>query len=308
MKVLVTGAAGASGSYFCDYLRVEHPRVEVQRLDCNLLKPHEVWYELGHKKPDRIFHFAAKADIARSFTRPLEFFHNNIIGTGNLLQGVMETVPQARVLLVSSCEVYGPPQPEYLRDGRICEDHPLAPISPYAASKAAQEMIASAYVARGMHIVTSRMFNCINPRKPNLFSTQWARQVAMIEYQQAKELRHGNLDSARTLLDIRDVVRGYWMLLEHGLPGLVYNIGAEKETTLREVLEILRNLTGVPIPAVEDPALLRPTDIKTQVADSSLFLAATQWRPKYTLEQSIGWLLEEQRKYVGRSLEKLAKG
>lgn len=299
MRVLITGMRGAAGSYLADYLYENEPDVGCRGLSIesdpvNLLHYSRLEVLIALYRPDRIFHFASMANIRESFSDSKTFLENNIIGTANLFEVCRTYVPEARILMVSSCEVYGPPQ-----TSQMPENHPFNPMSPYAVSKAAQDQMARMYAkVYGMHIVTSRLFNCVNPRRADLFTTSFARQIAEIEAGKRTELVHGDLDSARTLYDVRDVVRGYWDLLEHGEPGEAYNIGASDEVSVNDILNRLIQRATVNIPTRQDPSLLRPVDIRTQIADQSKFLKCTGWEPQYTLNESLDWLLEEARKNV----------
>ena len=296
MKVLITGIAGATGHYLAEYIRAEHPAVAVfgkPRSEMNLRDRRGVEAELAAIQPDRIFHLASTAILPQSFQRPTAFYENNIIGTSNLFEAARLQCPQARILMVSSCEVYGDPFVIPVR-----EDHPFQPLSPYAISKAAQEHMAQMYYrVYELQIVTSRLFNVINPRRADLFSSSFAHQIAAIEAGKLDNIKVGNLDSARTLLDVRDVVRGYWDLLELGQPGEAYNIGAEQEIGVGDMLDTMIGMARCPIPVVHDPALIRPIDIRSQIADSAKFKAVTGWKPRYSLADSLEWLLDYMRGY-----------
>ena len=299
MKVLVTGAYGAAGSYLANMISHKKPEARLYgftREVCDLRNANATARMVGTCNPDWIFHLASNADLAASFKHPGEFIENNVVGTSNILDAIRShPSKKIRFLLVSSCEVYGPPQTT-----PISEDHPFNPISPYAVSKASQDLLGRMYhQVYGTHVVVSRLFNYINPRRKDLFATSFARQIAEIEAGKREEVVYGNLDSARTLLDVRDVVRGYWDLLEKGTPGEAYNIGAPAEVRIGEVLETLCSLAHCKIKTRHEPNLMRPTDIVTQIADMSKFEAATGWTPRYTLQESLKWLLQEARENVG---------
>jgi nucleoside-diphosphate-sugar epimerase len=224
---------------------------------------------------------------------------DNVVGTTNLLEAIRRYAPEARVLVTSSCEIYGRNQyPVPSMD----EEHPCRPVSPYAVSKLAQDALALMYARTyRMRVIVSRLFNCVNPRKMTLFSTSFARQVAEIEAGKRHELVHGNLDSSRTLLDIRDVCDAYWTLMNRGVPGEAYNIGAERAVSVREFLDMLASRsTAKMIVRRKDETLLRPADVSSQVSNNAKFYAATGWRPKYTLEESIDWLLKTWRANVAQ--------
>jgi GDP-4-dehydro-6-deoxy-D-mannose reductase len=296
MRVLITGSKGATASYLAEYIEAEHPDEAVYGLakpECDLNDLGAVIRTLRATNPHRIFHLAAMPHVHESFSLAHQTLSNNVLGTMNLFEAMSIVESDARVLVTSSCEVYGIPQ-----YSPMDEEHPFNPVSPYGVSKCAVDHLSQMYAKRGMHIVISRMFNHICPRAKRLFSTQWAKQVAEIEKLGAGHLYHGNLDSARTLLDVRDVVRGYWLLLEHGRPGEAYNIGADKETTLREFIDLLSKAAGFEIPLRESKALYRPIDIVRQIADSHKFADDTGWAPTYTLEDSVRWLLNYWRKKI----------
>ncbi len=248
-------------------------------------------------RPDLIFHLAGRPEIARSFGEPAVFFQDNLIGTANLLEAMRRRAPAARMLVASTCEVYGLQRSL----GGMREDHPMDPMSPYGASKAAADIVSLTYArVYNLHIVVSRLFNLINPRRADLFSSQFACQVAEIEAGKKHELVYGNLDSARTLLDVRDVVRGYWMLINKGRAGEAYNIGSPREIRIKDFIDKLTAKASCTIPRRRDDGLLRPVDIPVQVADSSKFRAATGWEPEYTLDESIDFLLSYWRERVAQ--------
>ena len=300
MRVLVTGADGATARYLSQYILAEHANVaEVYgytRESADLSIMHDAINAIKAVEPDLVFHLAGRTRIAESFERPAPFFRDNTLGTLNLLEAVRHFSPKAKVLVTSTCEVYG-----ITNFNAIDERYPFAPASPYAASKAAADLTALMYAhTHKLHVVVSRLFNLINPRAEHLFSSSFARQVAEIEIGQRKELTHGNLSSARTLLDVRDVVRAYWMLLEKGTPGEAYNIGAAEEVTLSRFIDALARKATCYIPLRLDPALVRPVDIPTQIANSKKFLLTTGWGPRYSLDESIDFLLNHWRRNVSK--------
>ncbi len=294
--VLITGGAGATALYLAEYVQAECEANVfcIPRRGADLAIQHDAINIVRMVQPDLIFHLAGRTRIAESFSHPHAFYQDNALGTLHLLEAVRHFAPKAKVLVTSSCEVYGLPQ-----ISPITEDHPFSPVSPYAVSKAATDMTARMYAkVHGLHVVVSRLFNLINPRAEHLFSTSFARQVAEIEAGEREFLSHGNLNSARTLLDVRDVVRAYWMLLEKGTPGDAYNIGTAEEVSLGRFVDTLARKANCYIPLRLDPALVRPVDIQTQIADSRKFLAATGWTPRYTLDESIEFLLNHWRQCV----------
>jgi GDP-4-dehydro-6-deoxy-D-mannose reductase len=187
--------------------------------------------------------------------------------------------------LCSTSEVYGQVDPKYVP---IKEDTPLLPRSPYGVSKVAQDLLGGAYFASyQMKIIRTRMFAYLNPRRTDLFATSFAKQVAWIERGLQKELVHGNLDSVRTIIDVRDAMQAYWEALVWCTPGEIYNIGGTTVLKVGEFLERLIALCEVPIPTRTDPNLLRPADVTLQIPCMDKFITATGWRPQYSFEHSM---------------------
>ena len=265
-KVLVTGASGSGGSYLVDYIAANHPHVEIHGAtrwhstttganlsrsrdkvklhECDLCDLSSVVRVLSEVKPDAIFHLAAYANVRASFQTPLTVIENNVMGTANLLEAMRLTGCDAVLQLASTSEVYGQVDPS---DVPIKEDCPIRPSSPYAVSKTTQDLLGGVYFrSYGMKIVRTRMFAYINPRREDLFATSFAKQVALIETGMQTELLHGNLDSTRTLLDVRDAMESYWVATSLCEFGEIYNIGGETVITVGEFLELLKKTLPLP--------------------------------------------------------------
>lgn len=317
-NILITGIAGSGGSYLAEYIRHNHPQVrlsgisrwhsttsaanldaikeQVQLYECDLTDLSSVVFTLQQVKPDAIFHIASHANVRASFITPLAVLQNNIMGTANLFEAVRITGIDPAILLCSTSEVYGKVDPKNVP---ITEDCPLNAASPYSVSKVSQDLLGySYYLSYGMHIVRTRMFAYLNPRRSDLFATSFALQVARIEAGLQKELLHGNLDSTRTLIDVRDAMEAYWVALERCRPGEAYNIGGETVIKVGEFLDHLKSLAKCPIPSRVDPALLRPADITLQVPDTGKFREQTHWQPRYSFRESVDFLLQHCRKVV----------
>jgi GDPmannose 4,6-dehydratase/GDP-4-dehydro-6-deoxy-D-mannose reductase len=324
LKALITGIGGSGGSYLADYLVAQQPQVEVHGItrwhsattlanlaecrsrvhlhECDLGDFVSVLEVMQKVKPDMIFHLASHANVRTSFITPLAVLQNNIGGTANLLEAVRVTGLSPRIQLCSTPEVYG-----RVAKTPITEDAPMNPVSPYAVSKAAQDLLGYAYFsAYQMPIIRTRMFTYLNPRRADLFATSFALQVARIERGLQAELLHGNLESTRTYIDVRDAVEAYWVAIEKCVPGEAYNIGGTMTKTVGEFLEILKLKSHVPIPSRVDPRLLRPADATLQIPSMEKFVKATGWRPKYSFEQSVEHLLQHCRAVVDREVEALA--
>jgi GDP-4-dehydro-6-deoxy-D-mannose reductase len=175
------------------------------------------------------------------------------------------------------------------------ESNPLRPLSPYAVSKVAQEMLAYQYhQSYGIRAIVSRGFNHSGPRRgENFVDSSFARQIARIEKGLHEPVIYvGDLSSKRDFTDVRDMVRAYWLLLEKGHPGEVYNIGSGSTRSMQEVLDQLLKLSHVKVEVRVDPTRLRPSDVKILWADSSKFIEATGWRPEIPYEQTLLDLLD----------------
>jgi GDP-mannose 4,6-dehydratase len=311
-RALITGISGSGGSYLAEHIVEHHPEVDVHGIsrwhstsaqrnlemvrdavrvhECDLTDFSSVLRVLQDARPDVVFHLASHANVRAGFTTPLAVLNNNIMGTANLLEAVRSAGITPVIQLCSTSEVYGQVSKE---DVPIREECSLRPSSPYAVSKTAQDHLGYTYWrCYGMPIIRTRMFAYFNPRRTDLFATAFARQVALIEAGKQKELVHGNLDSVRTMIDVRDAMGSYWAAAALCDPGEVYNIGGATVITVGEFLDVLKKRARCPIPSRVDPALLRPADVTLQIPDISKFVAATGWRPLYTFEESVAHLLD----------------
>ena len=313
-RVIITGAGGSGGSYLAEHIVQHHPEVEVHGLarwhsttqgnlkglagrvsvhEVDLLDMASLLPVIQRVRPSAIFHLAAHANVRASFDTPNAVLGNNILGTSNLFEAVRMSGLDPLIQLCSTSEVYGQVGP---KEVPIREDAPMRPASPYAVSKAAQDMLGYSYfVSYRMQIIRTRMFAYLNPRRADLFATSFARQVARIELGLQDKLVHGNLDSVRTLIDVRDAMGAYWEALRYCAPGEVYNIGGTTIMKVGEFLERLIALARVPVPTAVDPALLRPSDVTLQIPDVAKFSAATGWKPRYSFDESMAHLLEHWR-------------
>ncbi len=320
-RVLITGISGSGGSYLADFILEHHPQVEVHGTarnvitvpknleksyrkltvhECDLNDFSALLTVLKNVKPDAIFHLASNANVRASFINPLSILENNIGSTSNLLEAIRLSEIDPVIQLCSTSEVYGQVAPI---DVPIKESCPLNPANPYAVSKTTQDLLGAVYFqAYKMKIIRTRMFAYINPRRENLFATSFAMQVARIEAGLQKVLSHGNLDSTRTLIDVRDAMSSYWVAAEKCRFGEAYNIGGNTVITVGEFLELLRKKARVPIRLRLDPNLLRPTDVTLQIPDVTKFTKETGWKPKYSFEDSIELLLEHCRNTVAMKI------
>ena len=202
----------------------------------------------------------------------------------------------------NSSEVYGQVDPKNVP---IKEDCPLNPSSPYAVSKVAQDLLGFTYFrSYGMKIIRTRMFAYLNPRRKDLFATSFAMQVARIEAGLQSVLYHGNLDSVRTLIDVRDAMESYWVAALKCEFGEAYNIGGNTVIKVGEFLEELKKLAKCKIPAKPDRNLFRPADVTLQIPDTTKFTKQTGWKPKYSFKESVQFLLAHCRNEIKKARSK----
>lgn len=316
-KALITGVAGFVGSHLAEYL-VENTDWDIWGMyrwndpteNLDLIAPMAnagdrvrlIWGELcdAHSmrdvvrtaQPDYVFHLAAQSFPLTSFRAPNDVYETNIIGTTNLLEALRDYARTAMIHVCSSSEVYGQVSKDRLP---ITEDCPFSPASPYSISKVGVDLIGQLYAqAYGMRIMVTRMFTHTGPRRGDVFAeSSFAKQIAMMEVGKTTSVRHGNLNSLRTVADVRDAVRAYHMLLTvDPQRGEVYNIGGVHTCTIGEILaELFRQSDVLPV-VHPDPGRLRPVDADLQVPDCTKFREHTGWYPVIPFEQTMADLLE----------------
>ena len=314
MRVLITGAAGFVGRHLAAHLFAEggheiwgltRARRVIEGLDsrmrlvvADLREKESVDEAVQRVRPQAVYHLASQASVARSLADPLDTILNNVVGQVNLLEACARHAPEARILVVGSNEEYGLTRPDELP---ISESKELRPISPYAVSKVTQDLLGHQYFAtRGLQVIRVRPFTHTGPGQANLFVTPaFARQLAEMERgQREHRMRVGFLDGQRDFTDVRDVVRGYRLLIERGEPGDVYNLGAGVPRSVRSILDGLLELTTVR-PVVEiDPSMIRPLEMPVMYADCSKIYAATGWKTEIPFEQTLRDVLDDWRQRV----------
>ncbi len=320
MEALVTGAGGFVGGHLLAYLRrsldwTVHGTVlneaekrpgladlcaQLWMLD--LRDPEAVQHLIETIRPERIFHLAGQAYVPRSFEDPWETLDTNIRGTLNLLEAVRQLNIPARVLVVSSAEIYGAVRPDQLP---LTEDTPFSPSSPYSVSKIAQDMLTLQYaLTHKVFTVRMRPFNHIGPGQNNRFAVpDWASQIAEAEVgRRAPFVDVGHLGAARDFTDVRDVVRSYVLAINGGDPGAVYNVCSGQAYTMQAILDKLISLSTVPIHIRADEKRLRPSDTPVLLGDFSRLRDRTGWQPEIPIDQSLRDVLDEWRQRVSAQL------
>jgi len=310
MRALVTGISGFVGGHLTEHLvaqgdlvvgfsvsgrwpsELEHlgKCARIERVDLVDSAENDLADFLKRKQPEVIYHLAAQSNPQESLSDPRGTWALNLGGTLNLLEAVKASGQKPRVILVSTGVCYGNPAPEWIP---VREDCPIRPINPYAASKAAADLLGiQHYLAHSTNVVIVRPFNHAGPRQsPRYVLAALARQVAEVKLGRRDCLEVGNLDVVRDFTDVRDVVRAYRLLAQHGQPGEVYNLGSGRGVRIADALEHLRSLAAEPIPVRVEAARVRSVDQPLLVADSSKLITATGWKPQYTIEQTLADML-----------------
>lgn len=249
-------------------------------------------------QPDYIFHLAAQSFVPASWNLPAETLTTNIVGEVNLFEAVREWGGEPRIHVAGSSEEYGLVLPDEVP---ISETNPLRPLSPYAVSKVAQDLLAWQYHrSYGLQTVVTRGFNHTGPRRGQVFSaSSFAKQIAEIEKGiHPPVILVGDLSSKRDFTDVRDMVRAYWLALEKGEPGEAYNVGSGTTMEIGEMLNVLLSLSTVKVDVQQDPGRMRPSDVKILWADASKFMNQTGWAPTIPFEKTMQDLLDYWRERV----------
>jgi GDP-4-dehydro-6-deoxy-D-mannose reductase len=318
MRVLITGITGFAGSHLAEYILAEHPGARVfglvrwrSRMDNivhlrDKIELHEADLKdvislnkaLAEIRPDRIFHLAAQSYVPASWKLPAETFAINALGQINLFEAILGLKLDPRIQIAGSSEEYGHVNPDEVP---MKETNPLRPLSPYAVSKVAQDLLAYQYfMSYGLKTVRTRGFNHTGPRRGDVFVTSnFAKQIAEIEKGKKEPvIQVGNLEAKRDFTDVRDMVRAYWLAAEKGKAGDVYNIGSGKTMAMKDMLDILLSLSKAKVKVQVDPARLRPSDVPILFSDSRKFVSLTKWKPRIPLEKTFKDLLDYWRERV----------
>jgi GDP-4-dehydro-6-deoxy-D-mannose reductase len=310
MRLLITGITGFVGSHMAEYAlangaevfgssrwrskteNIDHLRSKITLIESDLRDLSSVRMLLETASPTHVLHLAAQSFVAASWHAPAETLTTNIISQVNLLEGLRGLKMSPRFLVVGSSEEYGFVAEHELP---IKETNPLRPLSPYAVSKVAQDMMGYQYFkSYGLAIVRSRAFNHEGPRRGDVFVTSnFARQVAEIEAGLRDPVIFvGDLTPRRDYSDVRDIVRGYWLLLERGEAGEVYNLCSGRSWAIQQVLDFLVDHASVKGINVQiDPARLRPSDVMVLEGDPSKIEKATGWKVEIPFERTLKDLL-----------------
>jgi GDP-4-dehydro-6-deoxy-D-mannose reductase len=296
VNVLITGATGFAGRHLVELLAARgahvvgvgrRPAEEAALPDyvqADLTDPAEALRAIEEATPDRVFHLAALASVARSWEDPLPALRDNYLQTANVLEAVAASRPEIPLVVACSGEEYG--LPERLP---IDEDAPLRPRNPYAASKAAADLLAGFYAdGRGLHVIRTRAFNHAGPGQSDTYVVSGlARQIAAAEVAGSSEVTvtTGNIEARRDFTDVRDVVRAYADLAEAANPG-AYNVCSGVATPVADILAALAEHAALDVTQRTDPALLRPNEVMEIMGSNKRLVEATGWAPEHDLSRT----------------------
>lgn len=325
-KVLITGITGMVGSHLADYLyektnwdiygmiRWRSPLDNIQHLVSQINSKNRIHLVYGdlcdtisinnlvkNVNPDYVFHLAAQSYPKTSFDAPLDTLDTNIQGTVRLLDAIKNFCPSALIHVCSSSEVYGRVPPDKVPINENCTFHPA---SPYAISKVGTDLAGRYYAeAYGLNVQVTRMFTHTGPRRGDVFAeSSFAKQIALIEAGFIEPIiKVGNLDSLRTVADVRDAVRAYYLLLTHNpIAGESYNIGGVDTMKIREILNKLISFSTASdkVKVEIDPDRLRPIDADLQIPDMTKFQNHTGWKPLISADDTLRDLLNYWREKI----------
>ncbi|NCN82861.1 MAG: NAD-dependent epimerase/dehydratase family protein [Candidatus Pacebacteria bacterium] len=308
-QILITGGTGFAGSHLAEYLLETEPdatihlttlhqgaerlpdtlgKATIHELDlANLEQTQALFTEV---QPNEIYHLAAMAEVGSSFEQAAKITSVNMQLQLSVLTALQTITPLARILIIGSALEYGKVEPSELP---ITEDQPFRPLNPYAVSKVAQDLLAYAYAqSYGLQILRVRPFNHTGERQTTAFAIPaFAEQIVKVERGEQTTLRVGNLAAIRDILDVKDVVRAYTVVMQRGVVGEVYNIGSGVGVSMQTIVDGLIQLAQVPITIAVDEARLRPADIPELRADIQK-ISALGWQPEISLTDTLQRIIE----------------
>lgn len=250
---------------------------------------------LEEGRPSWVIHLAAIADVGFSISHPDITRTVNVFGTKQLLDTVLNVSPATKILVVSSADIYGHVSSEPLSERSLSD---AQPVNPYAQSKYEMEQMIEKEYAK--NCIRVRPFPHIGPGQQKGFVTaDFASQIAAIESEkQESVISIGNLTAVRDFTDVRDVVRAYRLLMEHGTLGDVYHVASGVGRSIQSVLDGLLALSSSSITTVQDQSRMRPSDNPVLIGNADKLSAITGWKPIVSFEGSLEDILTDWRSRV----------
>ena len=312
-SILITGACGMVGSHLIDHYFDLHgikpiatfykPTTDIQEIqhkaiwtECDVRYGDKLRNLIFEYKPSKIFHLAAQSYPTVSWERPLETNDINVNGTIHVFEGVKwmrkfdPNYDPVVVVACSSAEYGASLTPENVP---ISEDTILLPLHPYGVSKVSQDLLSYQYFVNDkIKCIRARIFNTTGPRKINDVASDFAKRAVQIERGEEKVMRVGNLETKRAITDVRDLIQALLLLSDRGIMGEVYNISGQNVYQIKEIIPILESKINQKIIIEQDPKLFRPTDEPIIFGDSSRLKRDTGWTQNYSLDQTLGDMIQ----------------
>jgi len=299
MRALITGASGFVGTYLHQHLLDSGDEVVALARRTggpDVTDRAGIHESIGVADPEVIYHLAAQSHVPTSWDDPIGTLRANVEGTQNVLDAAL-AAGGARVLVVTSAEIYGAVTAEELPIG---EDAPMRPSNPYAASKVAADALAmQAHLGRGQDVLRLRSFNHIGPgQRPDFVCAGLARRIAIAEREGHHTIEVGSLEARRDFSDVRDIVAGYRSAAIRGRSGEAYNLCSGVDRSVQQLADALAAITEHRIDFVVDDALRRQVDTPVVRGDNSRIARDTGWRPAIPLTTSLTDILHDARKQL----------
>lgn len=317
MKVLVTGAGGMVGSHMVEFLyargddvigiwhknkkNIEQVKVPVKFVQCDLRYAQGIDEIIMDNLPEQIYHLAAQSYPTVSWVSPTETIDVNINSTINLYEAIkkarkyIDSSYDPMVVVACSSAEYGETLNQMEGSGEIYvkETAQLQPLHPYGVSKVGQDLISFQYFMND-HIkcIRARIFNSTGTRKVNDVTSDFTHRAVEAERNGNYELRVGNLETQRAIMDQRDLVKGLVLLADKGIPGEVYNISSEYIYKMSDIVSMIEEVIGHKLEIKVDPKLIRPTDERIIVGDVTKLKTDTGWKQDIMMKQTITDMLE----------------
>jgi GDP-4-dehydro-6-deoxy-D-mannose reductase len=320
MSILVTGGSGSLGFHLLNLLprnaskiyafhrssEIPHRHLEdVKYIQGDLLEANEILNVIKEIQPSEVYHIASQSNVGISHRNPQITLNVNIIGTLNLLEAIRKESPKTRVLLLSSSDVYGPGT--HHLDTLRTEEDPFIPLTPFATSKAAMEILGKQYItAWDMHISFVRPFNFTGPLHSRKFvlPSITAQLINIQKYGAEPIIYTGNIDVSRDYIDMRDLARALVLVMKNSESGEIFNICSGQVRTVRELIDTLIGYCEVDVELCRDPSLERKTDQPLLAGSAEKLMKRTGWKPLIKIEDSLFDLYQEMQQRIQREITK----
>ena len=313
MRLLITGFTGFVSQHFLELLNKLEPGSAVLGIDKNIPDSNFSNYSnltisfenidllnrsatdkiLDSFQPEYILHLASVSSVAQSWQTPLDSFVNNTNIFLNLVEQIRINKSKCRILSVGSSEEFGEVTEKELP---LTEEHPLKPVSPYAVARVSQEMLSKIYAdGFSLDIVMTRSFNHIGPGQRDVFViSSFAKQLVQLAKNNsgANTITTGNLSVIRDFVDVRDVVRAYYLLFKKGRSGEVYNICSGKGIVLKDIISTMSELLGIKVDTIVNPQLIRPNENKKVIGSYQKIKDELGWQPEIEIEKSLADIIQ----------------